>query len=399
MLIFKLLYLIKGYVVVRIDAKNFEKSLNLLQRKGIRMWDVVKTNDSVKFKTSLEDYKKYINIIDEIKGKAIKEKGVAFNFSKLKIRKGFAIGILILVVSLYIFTSMIWKIEVVGTSGILTKEILEVLEENKIEAPLSKSSINIKKVEKLIYNNFEEFKFVEVYLEGSNLIVFVKEKVLEPPNFKEDQPSSIISTKNGIINKIITKSGQAVVKEGDVVYEGQTLIMGIVKNKNSEDFVLVSSDGIVYAKTYYTFELKEEKKKTLTVSTNKSKSAYYLKINGKKVKIIGDNKPFENYNYNEKDIIPIELEKIANINVVKGIFYEEVIKTIDIDENSANNKMKISVYDDLLKKCSSDAKIIKSSMDYSSDEVSYYLRAQFEIIEDIGKKINIDLQNEGEEKE
>ena len=79
---------------------------------------------------------------------------------------------------------------------------------------------------------------MEVFVEGSKLIIFVKEKEPEAASIKSNEPSSIISTKNAIINKIIAKSGQSVVKEGDVVYEGQTLIMGIVKNKNSEEFVM-----------------------------------------------------------------------------------------------------------------------------------------------------------------
>jgi similar to stage IV sporulation protein len=96
---------------------------------------------------------------------------------------------------------------------------------------------------------------VEVFVEGSKIIVFVKEKEPERANIKSNEPSSIISLKNAIISKVIAKSGQPVVKEGDVVYEGQTLIMGIIKNKNSEEFVMVPSDGIVYAKTYYNLEV------------------------------------------------------------------------------------------------------------------------------------------------
>jgi hypothetical protein len=165
--------------------------------------------------------------------------------------------------------------------------------------------------------------------------------------------------------------------------------MGIIKNKNSEEFVMVPSDGIIYAKTYYNFEMKEEKIRDVNVSTDSRQSSFFLKINGKNVKIIGDKEPYENYNYKESIIdVPI-LSSLSNIKIVKGVYYEEIIKKIEIDENTAQNKMKVAMYDDLVKKCNKDSKILKSSINFTEDEQFYYLRAQIEIMEDIGESVKI----------
>ena len=388
MLIFKLMYLIRGYVVIRLDDMHSEKTLNILRRRNIAVWDVEKKEKGIKFKISYDDYNKHLDLINEIM-KPIKKKGFMLKLNKLKFRRGFSIGLLILIISLYLLTSMIWDVEVLGTNQSNTNKILKVLQENQIKVPLPISQIETKKLETFIYNNFDNYKFVEVFVEGSKLIIFVKEKEPEAANIKSNEPSSIISTKNAIINKIIAKSGQSVVKEGDVVYEGQTLIMGIVKNKNSEEFVMVPSDGIVYAKTYYNFEMKEEKIRSVNVATNKSKFVYYLKLNGNSIKIIGDKDPYENYNYRESLIdVPI-ISNLADITFLKGVYYEEVIKEIEIDKKTAQNKMKISMYDELLRRCDEDSRIIKSSINFSDDEDFYYLIAQIEVIEDIGERIKI----------
>ncbi len=388
MLIFKLMYLIRGYVVIRLDDIHSEKTLNILRRRNIAVWDVSKKDKGIKFKISYDDYIKHLNIINEIM-KPIRKKGFMIKLNKLKFRKGFSIGLLILIISLYLLTSMIWDVEVVGTNQSNTNKILDILQESQIKTPLPISQIETKKIETLIYNNFEDYKFVEVFIEGSKLIIFVKEKEPEAANIKSNDPSSIISTKNAIINKIIAKSGQPVVKEGDVVYKGQTLIMGIVKNKNSEEFVMVPSDGIVYAKTYYNFEMKEEKIRRVNVATNKSNFVYYLKINGNSIKIIGDKDPYENYNYRESLInVPI-ISNLTDITFLKGVYYEEVIKEIEIDKQTAQNKMKISMYDELLRRCDEDSRIIKSSINLSDDDDFYYLIAQIEVIEDIGERIKI----------
>jgi len=387
MLIFKLMYLIRGYVVIRTDDKNAEKVLNILRRRNIAVWDVEKKGKGIKFKISYEDYIKNSNLINEIVNPVFK-RGAMLKLNKVKFRKGFSIGLLILIISLYLLTSMIWDVEVVGTNQTNTNEILGLLEENKIKIPVSISRIETKQLETLIYNNFE-YKFVDVFVEGSKLIIFVREREPEPAEIKSNEPSSIISVKNAIINKVIAKSGQPVVKEGDVVYEGQTLIMGIVKNKNSDEFMMVPSDGIIYGKTYYNFEMKEEKIRSVNMSTNKSKTVYYLKLNENSIKIIGDKDPYERYDYRESVIKVPFVSNITDISFLKGVYYEEEIKKIEIDKQTAQNKMKVAMYDELLERCDDDSRILKSNINFSEDGEFYYLIAQIEVIEDIGEKIRI----------
>lgn len=393
MLIFKLMNLIRGYVVIRVNDINSEKTLNILRRRNIKIWDVEKKDKTIKFKISYEDYNANLAFINEMM-KPVSKKGFMLKLNKIKFRRGFSIGILILIVSIYLLTSMIWGVEVVGTNQTNTNKIINLLQENQVKVPVPISQIDEKKIETLIYNNLDSFKFVEVFVEGSKIIVFVKEKEPERANIKSNEPSSIISLKNAIISKVIAKSGQPVVKEGDVVYEGQTLIMGIIKNKNSEEFVMVPSDGIVYAKTYYNFEMKEEKIRSVNVATNKSKSVYYLKINGNSIKIIGDKEPYENYNCKESIINVPVISNLADISFLKSIYYEEVIKEIEIDKNTAQNKMIVSMYDELLKKCNEDSRVLKSNINFSEDENFYYLTAQIEVIEDIGEKVKIYPINE-----
>ncbi len=389
MLIFKLMYLIKGYVVVKVKNANFEKITNLLRKNNVVIWDVEKNENEIKFKMSYDDYKKHIHIIKKTKVEMVKTKGFVFKLNKIKVRKGFIGGVFVLIICFYLLTSLVWNVQVIGPNQMTSNQVIEFLEENEINVPITHGSIDSKNIETLLYKKFDNFKFVEVYVEGSKLIIFVKEKIKEKAEIKSNEPTSIVSTKNAIINKVIAKSGQPVVKVGDVVYEGQTLVMGMVKNKNSDEFVMVPSEGTIYGKTYYNFELKEERLKEVNVATNKSKSVYYLKINEKSVKIIGDKDPYKNYNYKEYIIHVPLISNLINTNIVKCVYYEELVKTVEIDENSAKNKMKVSMYDDLLKICNKDSKILKSSLNFSEDEDNYFLRAQIEVIEDIGESVKI----------
>ncbi|MFA6782015.1 MAG: sporulation protein YqfD, partial [Sedimentibacter sp.] len=83
MLIFKLMYLIRGYVVIRSDNKNSEKLLNILRRRNITLWDVEKKGKGIKFKLSYEDYIKNFELINEIV-KPVSKKGFLLKLNKVK---------------------------------------------------------------------------------------------------------------------------------------------------------------------------------------------------------------------------------------------------------------------------------------------------------------------------
>ena len=51
--------------------------------------------------------------------------------------------------------------------------------------------------------------------------------------------------------------------------------------------------------------------------------------------------------------------------------------------------MKVSMYDELLKRCDEDSRVLKSNINFSEDDNFYYLTAQIEVIEDIGEKVKI----------
>jgi len=389
MIIFRLWNLIRGYVIINITNTNYEKIINLLQRNKINIWDIEKKDVGISFKISYDDYKKYYKLMKDTINETVKKTGFAFKFKKLMVRKGFIAGIVLLMLCFFMFANLVWNIEVVGANQTISKEIKNTLYENNIKMPSTLGGLNEKHIETIIHKNFDNFKFVEAYIEGSKLIIFVKEKKVESSVIKENTPSSIISTKNAIINKAIVKNGQLVVRIGDVVYKGQTLVMGIMQNKNSEEFMMVPSEGTVYGKTYYSFELKEEKQKNITNYTNNGKKIYYLKINDKKYKIIGDTEAFENYNYNEKIIKLPVFSNLTNIYFVSGKYFEKKIDEIQIDEDSAHNKMTVNLYDELLQMCSNDSKILNTSLNFAEDDKYYYLNAQIEIVEDIGESVKI----------
>ena len=74
-------------------ALHWEKILNILNRKSIRVWDLEKNNKGVRFKISYDDYIKHSDLINEIM-KPVNKKGFMIKLNKLKFRRGFSMGLL-----------------------------------------------------------------------------------------------------------------------------------------------------------------------------------------------------------------------------------------------------------------------------------------------------------------
>ena len=74
-----------------------------------------------------------------------------------------------MIITLYLLTSMVWDVEVIGTNQSNTNEILALLEKNHIKIPVSISRIEAKQLETLIHKNFK-YKFVEMCIRDRNAL-------------------------------------------------------------------------------------------------------------------------------------------------------------------------------------------------------------------------------------
>ncbi|WP_052670897.1 sporulation protein YqfD [Caldicellulosiruptor morganii] len=117
----------------------------------------------------------------------------------------------------------------------------------KIKPFTLKSNIDREKVSKLLLSELEDLMWVKVKQEGGLLVVeYVKR---EKDNLQNKQ-EKIFAKSSGVIQKLTLKSGNALVKEGDTVVEGQLLVDNRVVTKDGNEYY---EDAIaeVIANTFY----------------------------------------------------------------------------------------------------------------------------------------------------
>src|SRR5699024_4210233 len=166
----------------------------------------------------------------------IKEKiGFPFFMNKLKKRKMLGFGFIIFLGLIFFLTSFIWEIEVSGNEITSNEDILELLENIDVKCGTMKYNVNKDQIKDIILDEIDALSFVNVEVKGTKLIIEIKEQDLPPKAIGKDTPCHIVAKKKGVVVKIVAKNGKGLVKEGDIVKEGQTLISGIIEDEEGEN--------------------------------------------------------------------------------------------------------------------------------------------------------------------
>ena len=112
----------------------------------------------------------------------------------------------------------------------------------------------------------DEVAYLSINVKGTNVFVTVTKKDDESTKVANSNYCNIIASKNGIIDKVIARSGEAVVQVGDIVKKGDLLIQGANTTSMPE----------VWATTFYESVQKKPYIKTINKKTGKSKNVYTI---------------------------------------------------------------------------------------------------------------------------
>lgn len=368
---------VRGEIRVKVESLEIEKFINMTVKGKIRMWDVSREDFTTITFTMFQDQYKYLKRVVKKTGsrtKVMKKNGMTFIINKMNRRKFFIFGIALFVVLIFVFSSLIIRIEIVGNTKVDNKRIMSSLEKHGITYGKFKYGMKLRDIEANILEDLKEVSVVTIKFIGTKAMINIVERTMPPEMNLIETPKDIISVKEGVISKISALKGQGVVEIGDYVKKGDVLISGVVKDKEGFPLRVAESTGEVLAKTWYEveetvdFNYKEEKftgtekthtyfdifNKTLSLK-NKIKFDKYDKIKDvKNYEVFGTKLPIQKItdNYkekiiverkiNEEEALKILVEKIDN--KAKGIIPKEGViieKREDKEVTTSGVKLKI----------------------------------------------------------
>lgn len=377
---------LKGYVTCSLTGKHIELFINMAMKNKIHFWDFsMVTNNQARFTVTVEDFFKLKPILKKSYSRihVIKRKGMPFITFKLLRRKGIALGLLFFVLLTYIFSSMVWSIDIEGNKKVKEEKIYQTIEELGIHQGMFKFNLPEKwLIQEHLIKKLDDIAWAGVKINGTNLRITVVEKVKADED-KLFMPRNIVSAKNAVIYKIIAEKGLPKVKVNDRVKKGDILISGIMGDE--ENNLAVPAKGIVLGIVWYESEVVIPLKQQWNEYTGNVIERKYIGFGERMVKYKGFNKiPFAKYqtNYNFERVNWKDYQLPVVFITEKILEYEE--KERILSKNKAFELALEQTKQDLYSKIKSDSKILNEKVLHQSVENGKLtIKVLFEVLEDI----------------
>lgn len=396
MLILRLWNYFRGYVIIRIEGLSLERFINMCIAKGIYLWDIQRLDyTTMEAKVGVKGFKGMRRLARRsgCKIHISKKHGYPFRAHKLKKRKMLLMGAFFSCIVLIITSTFVFTIDVVGNEKVSDEEILEVLEEAGFTNGVNRYFIDLKDIEDTAMMKIHDLAWIGIEIKGIRARVEVVEKVTPPPVVKKDEPCDVIAKKNGVIEEVIARNGDAVVKKGDIVSKGDLLITGKITRETLETPLYVHAYGEVYAKTYYEASKSKKlveikKKKTGEVYTRKIFRVGQLELSLSRGEV-----PYPVYILEKNVKAPL---RWRNKGLPVEIIEEDYYKAVEIEEKLNLDEVKKDIHDalvqELMKKIPDDAEILNTKVDFEVKDKILYGNITIEALEDIAVQTKLEIE-------
>lgn len=283
----RILKALKGYLKVQIKGYSPERFLNLCKNKGITVWDLEAKGHNYEMFISLNGFRKLKPLLKKTQTKLtiLERYGAPFFLHKYRKRKMFFGGGIICCVIIFFLSKFIWNIEIIGNQSITDETMIEYLKTEHIFHGMLIKDVACESIATEIRKDFGEIIWVSVSLDGTNLVINVKENTdMFQVSQLEEEPSDIIANQEGIITEIIMRSGVPLVSKGDEVKSGDMLVSGTVEVKNDAGEVVredyKKSDADIFAEVILTYQDFCENSHQVKIYTNKQKRTLFCNVLG-----------------------------------------------------------------------------------------------------------------------
>lgn len=328
MKLFNNIRVFKSTIEVEIEGYFVERYINLCRSSNIEIWDIKQlAAGKIIFTSYAKNLKKMKNIVRKSKCrlKVLNKNGIYFKLSKYRKRR-IAMYIFVgLCVWIYVFSKFIWKVNVAGNTNISYSEICNTLKEFGIHPGLFNKNLDKGKISDILRAKYYNIAWVGVEVNGINLDIEIIEKNINNLKEQQEEVGNVVATKSATISSIIATNGTALLKKGETVTQGETLIEGKIYYKNKEPKE-VHASGVVRGIVAYDYTKEYIFKETKKTYTDKVKRGFSIYINNKEFEI----------NYLPKDYIYDKLISKKKIKIFGNILGFSFNKYVEYEERQVS---------------------------------------------------------------
>ena len=254
---------LQGYIRLCVAGYSPERFLNMCCFHNLFIWGLEPTEKGYEMYMSISDFRKLKPIIRKTHTKVTIEGRYGFPFflARYRKRKLFFAGLFLCAVLLRAYSLFIWDIHFEGNERYPDTTLAEFLESEGVAPAMLRSRVDCPGIVKAIRKEYNDIVWVSASIDGSRLKIQVKENedtfpekdASVVPDGGEEKPVDLIASSDGVVTKIVTRSGIPQVHVGDTVKKGDILVLGRVEVVNDSQEVVSyqyhRSDADVFADT------------------------------------------------------------------------------------------------------------------------------------------------------
>lgn len=273
-------------VKIKVSGRNVYRFIDRLIKDKVYIYDLKIINiKNVIIKISYDDY---LILKDK---KSIYDIDLLDVYGKLKIKKYFKehyvfiIFLIIGYVVLMFLSNFIFDIEVVHANFEIRELVYRELRKNGIEKYIFRKSYQeLENIEKnILDNNKTKIEWIEINRSGTKYIVRVEERKIDKGEERFEY-QDIVSSKSGIITKVLAESGEIIKNTNDYIKGGEVVISGNITLPDGSS-VLSRASGKVYAEVWYLVDVSYPYIYREEILTGRAKEVFLIKFLNKRISL------------------------------------------------------------------------------------------------------------------
>lgn len=322
---------IKGSYTIKASGRFPERILNIASTSGIYIHNVNRPNDdTITFCVSKKGGDALLkNSLEGMELSLMESFGLPVIIGRYKKRVLLFLLPLLFIISAFIFSLFIWRVEIIGGDEALRAQVKEVISQNGISVGALKHRIDQYGVKRNAILALPDLSWLWVDIKGSTAKVKIHERIPTPPVIKINEPSNVIATHSGVVEKMQVYCGQPLVSEGETIEKGQIIISGVFRSENENiPTYYHHATGNVVLRVFEEKIVVIPKKTVIKTPTGKEKNVFTLNFEKNNVKFsLNSGISYAEYDKIEKKYVlsplPVSFSKIT--------YREARAETVDTD--------------------------------------------------------------------
>jgi len=285
---------LQGVVVVEARGGRPEELVNRALEGGLSLSAISWTsNGKLRFEVSVGDFFKLRPYLKQTgcRVHVVKRNGLPFWMAKAEKRIWFAGGLALFFLLIFLLSSLVWRIDVVGNERMPKEDILQAAKaEGLYTLQWSFRLQDADVISKKLVTALPGTTWIGVEKKGTKVTIRVVEMSL-PEQAALNSPRHLIASTDAVVTQIVAEAGKPLVKKNTRVKKGQTLISGIIGNETYNKTVVAK--GSVRGLVWYEYEILSPMTQQVKVYTGEKKTKWHAVIGSRALQIsgFGDN-PF-----------------------------------------------------------------------------------------------------------